>query len=77
MGSLGDGIAQAAARPNEIRTAPLWGVRARTPYLHDGRASSILEAITLHDGEARIIRDRFLALPTARQEAIIAFVNWI
>jgi CxxC motif-containing protein (DUF1111 family) len=40
-------------------------------------ASSILEAITLHDGEARIIRDRFLALPTARQEAIIAFVNWI
>jgi CxxC motif-containing protein (DUF1111 family) len=77
MGSLGDGIAQAAARPNEIRTAPLWGLRARTPYLHDGRASSILEAITLHDGEASIIRDRFLALPTARQQAIIAFINSI
>ncbi len=77
MGSLSDGIAQAAARPNELRTAPLWGLRARSPYLHDGRASSILEAITLHDGEARIIRDRFLALPTSGQSAIVAFLNSI
>ena len=77
MGSLGDGIAQAAAGPNEMRTAPLWGLRARTPYLHDGRASTILEAITLHDGEARIIRDRFLSLSTDNQQAIIAFLNSI
>lgn len=37
MGSLGDGIAQAAAGPKEFRTAPLWGLRASAPYLHDGR----------------------------------------
>jgi CxxC motif-containing protein (DUF1111 family) len=77
MGSLSDGIAQAAARPNELRTAPLWGLRARSPYLHDGRASSILEAIRLHDGEALIIRDRFLALPTSGQSAVVAFLNSI
>ena len=77
MGSLGDGIAQAAGGPNEMRTAPLWGLRARTPYLHDGRASTILEAITLHDGEARVIRDRFLSLSADKQQAIIAFLNSI
>jgi CxxC motif-containing protein (DUF1111 family) len=77
MGTLGDGIAQAAAQPDEIRTAPLWGLRGRSPFLHDGRASTILEAIRLHDGEARIIRDRFLALPEAGQDAIVAFLNSI
>jgi len=77
MGSLADGIAQAAAQPGEMRTAPLWGLRARAPYLHDGRASTILEAILLHDGEARIIRNRFAAMPTASQQAIIAFLNSI
>jgi CxxC motif-containing protein (DUF1111 family) len=77
MGSLADGIAQAAAQPGEMRTAPLWGLRARAPYLHDGRASTILGAILLHDGEALLIRNRFAALPTASQQAIIAFLNSI
>ena len=31
-----------------MRTAPLWGLRARAPYLHDGRASTILQAILFH-----------------------------
>jgi CxxC motif-containing protein (DUF1111 family) len=77
MGSLGDGIAQAAAGPNELRSAPLWGLRARSPFLHDGRASTILEAILLHDGEAKVIRDRFAALPDGGKQAIIAFLNSI
>ena len=29
MGSLGDGIEQGDARPRDIKTAPLWGLRAR------------------------------------------------
>ena len=77
MGSLGDGIAQAAAQPDEMRTAPLWGLRARAPYLHDGRASTVFEAIRLHAGEALIIRNRFLALPDDSQKAIISFLNSI
>ena len=77
MGSLGDGIAQAAAQPDEMRTAPLWGLRARAPYLHDGRASTVFEAIRLHDGEALTIRKRFMALPDSSQQAIIAFLNSI
>ena len=70
MGSLTDSIAQANARPTEMRTAPLWGLRARAPYLHDGRAQTIL----LHDGEALTIKNRFAALPDSEQQAIIAFL---
>jgi CxxC motif-containing protein (DUF1111 family) len=77
MGSLADGIAQADAQPSEMRTAPLWGLRARAPYLHDGRAQTILEAILLHDGEALVIRNRFAALSDSEQQAIIAFLNSI
>lgn len=77
MGKLNDGIAQAAAGTNEMRTAPLWGLRARAPFLHDGRASTIMEAILLHDGEALTIRNRFAALPAGDQQAIIAFLNSI
>jgi CxxC motif-containing protein (DUF1111 family) len=77
VGSLNDNIAQGAAGPNEMRTAPLWGLRARAPFLHDGRASTIMEAILLHDGEALTIRNRFAALPGEQQQAIIAFLNSI
>src|SRR5262245_59501110 len=36
------------ARPDEWRTPPLWGVADSAPYLHDGRAATLEEAITLH-----------------------------
>jgi CxxC motif-containing protein (DUF1111 family) len=77
MGILGDGIPQAQAGATEMRTPPLWGLRARGPYLHDGRASTVLQAILLHAGEAQIIRDRFAGLPSSQQQAVIAFLNSI
>src|SRR5262249_60690530 len=51
MGSLGDGITSGAAGPKQSRTAPLWGVRGKSRFLHDGRAESIADAIGLHDGQ--------------------------
>lgn len=55
-------------------TARLWGVADTAPYLHDGRAHTLQEAILLHGGEAQPARDAFAALPdTARQE-VIAFL---
>src|SRR5690349_15561233 len=72
MGSLGDGIAQGAAGPREMRTAPLWGLRANTvplpgggtklTLLHDGRAATVSEAILAHDGQGARARDRFAHL---------------
>jgi CxxC motif-containing protein (DUF1111 family) len=73
----GDGIGQAAAAPNQLRTAPLWGLRARAPFLHDGRAYTVEQAIEYHGGEATIVRNRYLALPQAAKDAVLAFLNSI
>ena len=44
------------ASVREWRTPPLWGLRDSAPYLHDGRAPTIAEAITLHGGQGGIGR---------------------
>lgn len=75
MGSLGDGIAQGGAGAREMRTAPLWGARVRTAFLHDGRASTVGEAILAHAGQGRASRDQFARLPGFFRNAVVAFIN--
>ena len=77
MGALGDGIAQADAGPREFRTAPLWGLRASAPYLHDGRAPTIDAAIRAHDGEAANPRDRYLRLREQQRRQLLEFLGSI
>jgi CxxC motif-containing protein (DUF1111 family) len=49
MGSgLADGVSQGGAGGDQFRTAPLWGIGQRLFFLHDGRASDLLEAIEEH-----------------------------
>lgn len=59
----------------EWRTAPLWGLRDSAPYMHDGRAATVLEAIASHDGESAGTRDRFLNLSVADRHAMLAFLE--
>jgi Di-haem oxidoreductase, putative peroxidase len=47
---------------DQFLTRPLWGLAETAPYLHDGRAATIPEAIAAHGGEASAARDAFLAL---------------
>lgn len=77
MGLLGDGIAQGAAGPQEMRTAPLWGLRLSAPYLHDGRAATIDDAIRAHDGEAKNSRDRYLRLTPLQRQQLLEFLGSI
>lgn len=75
---MGEGLAglkDGAAGPRDWRTAPLWGLRFRGPYLHDLRAATIEEAIAAHGGEAKSRRDAFLALPPADKRAVLAFLE--
>ncbi|HVE72859.1 MAG TPA: di-heme oxidoredictase family protein [Thermoanaerobaculia bacterium] len=72
MGSLGDGIVQGDASAREIRTAPLWGLRFITRFLHDGRAETLDAAIAAHDGQGRASRDRFNALDAADRNRLMA-----
>ena len=39
--------------PSEWRTPPLWGVADSAPYMHDGRAPTLADAVKLHGGQAR------------------------
>jgi CxxC motif-containing protein (DUF1111 family) len=61
--------------PGEWRTAPLWGVADSAPYLHDGRAESLEEAILAHAGEAVDVTARFKDLNPGQQQSIVSFLK--
>jgi CxxC motif-containing protein (DUF1111 family) len=73
----GDGIRQGEAREAEIRTAPLWGVSVSAPYLHDGSARTLEEAILRHANQASPARNAFEALPPDDKENLFEFLNSI
>ena len=77
---LGAGLAEdfsaASEKQNrEYITAKLWGVADTAPFLHDGRALTLVEAIISHGGEAASSRDRFLAMKESAQAQLIAFLK--
>jgi CxxC motif-containing protein (DUF1111 family) len=49
---LADEVSQGAARGDEFRTAPLWGLGKRIFFLHDGRADDLISAIRAHKSAA-------------------------
>jgi CxxC motif-containing protein (DUF1111 family) len=61
--------------PSEWRTPPLWGVRDSAPYLHDGRADTLEQAIAFHGGEASDASIRFFMLPSKKRQQIVAFLK--
>ena len=72
---LADGFRMEAATGREFRTQPLWGIVAAAPYLHDGRAETIDQAIVLHGGEAASIKDAYVALSSDDRADLIAFLE--
>ena len=77
MGSLGDGITSDSAGPTMMRTVPLWGIRAKSVYLHDGRARDLPTAITLHDGQGKAASEAFEALSAEQQQDLLNFLGTI
>jgi CxxC motif-containing protein (DUF1111 family) len=72
---LADGLDFLLATASEFRTQPLWGIAAVGPYLHDGRAGTLEEAILAHGGEAEASRDAFAALPSGERALVVAFLE--
>ena len=73
--TLADGIAMSLASGSEFRTQPLWGLRHHAPYLHDGRADTIEDAILAHAGEGQQSRDKFNSLSAANRAAVLSFLE--
>ena len=67
--------ASSLADGSEWRTPPLWGYRDSGPYLHDGRAEDLAEAVKFHKGQASESAARFAGLSRARQSQIEQFLS--
>jgi CxxC motif-containing protein (DUF1111 family) len=63
------------AGQQEWRTPPLWGVRDSAPYMHNGAAVTIREAIAMHRGEAKAAADAFDALKWEETAQVEQFLN--
>jgi len=72
--ATGDGIRQASAEPDEIRTPALWGLRHRRPLLHDGSAATLDEAVRRYGGEAARARAGFERLGDDERTALLRFL---
>ena len=72
---LAENVDEAGTGASVFLTAELWGVGSTAPYLHDGRATTLTEAILYHGGDAAQSREAFKALPVLEQKNIIAFLS--
>ena len=75
---MGDALATRASQgtiPARVfLTRPLWGLAETAPYLHDGRAPTLHDAIALHGGEAANAREAYLALDEADRAGVRVFL---
>jgi CxxC motif-containing protein (DUF1111 family) len=74
----GDGIVQGGPPDTitKLRTAPLWGVRTKTRFMHDLKSESLADAIRRHRGEAGGVSGKFREeLSPTQQQQLITFLN--
>ena len=64
-----------APTAREWRTPPLWGYRDSGPYMHDGRAQSLEQAVALHEGQGTKSARKFFALSAREQSQVEAFLK--
>jgi len=81
---LADDILQGAARGDEFRTAPLWGLGQRIFFLHDGRTTDLIDAIRAHrssgnqkfgPSEANAVIDNFNGLGDGDKQDLLNFLR--
>jgi hypothetical protein len=59
----------------EWRTPPLWGFRDSAPYLHDGRAKTLDQAVVMHGGESTRITQSFFNLTAKERRQLETFLK--
>lgn len=75
---MGPGLASPAPEgtipASAFLTRPLWGLAETAPYLHDGRAPTVHDAVVQHGGEASAARDAYLALDETGRARVRVFL---
>jgi CxxC motif-containing protein (DUF1111 family) len=73
----GDGIVQNGGQGtrNQLRTAPLWGLRTRSRLMHDAGSLTNNDAILRHAGQATAVTNRFRNLTQAQKNQLFAFLD--
>lgn len=74
---MGPGLAESTGTPADpfFTTARLWGVADTAPYMHDGRALTLTEAILAHGGEAQLARNNFANMGAPGRLAVLDFLR--
>ena len=75
---LQDGIVQGAAKGNQFRSAPLWGLGQRLFFLHDGRTTSLIQAIQAHSSngsEANKVIINYNKLKSSQKQDLLNFLR--
>ncbi|MEM7021976.1 MAG: di-heme oxidoredictase family protein [Pseudomonadota bacterium] len=72
---LADAVDETGTGRSVWLTRALWGVGSTDPYLHDGRATTLEEAILAHGGEAQVARDAYASLSDDERGQITAFLE--
>ena len=78
--SQGTDVLNINTRPQEYMTRPLWGAADTGPWMHDGRAMTLKEAILMHGNEttgseAGPVIEAFENLPPSDQDAVVSFLE--
>ena len=73
----GDGIVQNGppSTQQKVRTAPLWGLRTRNQFMHDGMSFTLLDAILRHKKEAQPSIRAFRAASPQEKEQLLTFLR--
>jgi CxxC motif-containing protein (DUF1111 family) len=79
---LDDGYTEGSAKTYEWKTPPLWGLglskisQGGAYYLlHDGRATSIEQAVLMHGGEGSASRENYETLSAEDKKKLIKFLE--
>jgi CxxC motif-containing protein (DUF1111 family) len=75
---LADNVSQGGAGGDQFRSAPLWGLGQRIFFLHDGRTTNLLTAITDHSSngsEATQVVQNFESLSSGQQQQVLNFLR--
>ena len=73
----GDGVVQNGGRStaSKVRTAPLWGLRTRSRFMHDGESLTVNDAILRHRGEAALAGRNYRFLGSRGRAQLLVFLS--